>query len=102
VPYGFLFTKQQGHKIKTNTEHVTHKRDIKCIQNFRRSEGMKPCYTPKQRLEDNIEMNLKCWIHVAHKAPYRSKAIPVQAWTGPEVSMRLGLPDFMTIGTRWW
>jgi hypothetical protein len=29
VPYGFLFTKQQGHKVKRITEHVTHKRDIK-------------------------------------------------------------------------
>jgi hypothetical protein len=28
-----------------------------------------------------------------------SKAIPAQAWTGPEVSSRLKLPDFKTIGT---
>ena len=27
------------------------------------------------------------------------KAIPVQAWTGPEGSRRLRLPDFKTIGT---
>jgi len=27
------------------------------------------------------------------------KAIPLQAWTGPEVSRRLKLPDFKTIGT---
>jgi hypothetical protein len=27
------------------------------------------------------------------------KAIPLQAWTGPEGSRRLRLPDFMTIGT---
>jgi len=26
-------------------------------------------------------------------------AIPVLAWTGPEGSRRLGLPDFKTIGT---
>jgi hypothetical protein len=29
----------------------------------------------------------------------KGKAIPVQAWTGPESSRRLKLPDFMTIGT---
>jgi hypothetical protein len=29
VPYAFLFTKQQDHKGKKKTEHVTHKRDIK-------------------------------------------------------------------------
>jgi len=27
------------------------------------------------------------------------KAIPLQAWTDPEVSRRLRLPDFKTIGT---
>jgi hypothetical protein len=29
----------------------------------------------------------------------KSKAIPLQAWTGPEGSKRLRLPDFKTIGT---
>jgi len=27
------------------------------------------------------------------------KAIPLQAWTGPEISSRLRIPDFKTIGT---
>jgi len=31
------------------------------------------------------------------------KAIPLQAWRGPEGSRRLRLPDFKTISTwRWW
>jgi hypothetical protein len=29
----------------------------------------------------------------------KAKAIPLQAWTGPEGSGRLRLPDFKTIGT---
>jgi len=29
----------------------------------------------------------------------KGKAIPVQAWTGPEGSRRLRPPDFKTIGT---
>jgi len=29
----------------------------------------------------------------------KSKAIPLQAWTGPEGSRRLRLPDFKTMGT---
>jgi hypothetical protein len=29
----------------------------------------------------------------------KQKAIPLQAWTGPEGSRRLRLPDFKTIGT---
>jgi hypothetical protein len=30
------------------------------------------------------------------------KGIPLQAWTGPAASRKLGLPDFKTIGTRRW
>ena len=30
---------------------------------------------------------------------HKGKAIPLQAWTGPEGSKRLRLPDFKTIGT---
>jgi len=29
----------------------------------------------------------------------KDKAIPLQAWTGPEGSRRLRLPDFKTVGT---
>jgi len=29
----------------------------------------------------------------------KGKAIPLQAWTAPEGSRRLKLPDFKTIGT---
>ena len=29
----------------------------------------------------------------------RGKAVPLQAWTGPEGSRRLRFPDFKTIGT---
>ena len=32
----------------------------------------------------------------------KGKAIPLQAWTGPEGSRRLRLPDFKTVGTRKW
>jgi len=32
----------------------------------------------------------------------KGKAIPLQAWTGPEVSRRLRLPDFKTISTWRW
>jgi len=30
---------------------------------------------------------------------YKGKAIPLQAWTGPEGSRNLRLPDLKTIGT---
>jgi len=32
----------------------------------------------------------------------KGKTIPVQSWTGTNVSRRLRLPDFMTIGTWRW
>jgi hypothetical protein len=36
-------------------------------------------------------------VHISY---YRmGKAIPLQAWTGPEGSRKLRLPDFKTIGT---
>jgi hypothetical protein len=33
------------------------------------------------------------------KVKVKGKAIPLQAWTGPEDSRSLRLPDFKTIGT---
>jgi hypothetical protein len=42
-------------------------------------EGVKHCCNIKQRKKD--------------------KAIPLQAWTSPEVSRRLKLPNFKTVGT---
>jgi len=33
------------------------------------------------------------------KVKGKGKAIPLQAWTGPEGSRRLKLPDFVTIDT---
>jgi hypothetical protein len=32
----------------------------------------------------------------------KGKAIPLQAWTGPEDSRRLKLPDFKIVGTWSW
>jgi len=34
-----------------------------------------------------------------HQCKVKGKAIPLQAWTGPEGSRRLRLPDFKTIST---
>jgi hypothetical protein len=48
------------------------------------------------------------WISVSTSHTYypiglkfrnKGKAIPLQAWTGPEDSRKLRLPDFKTIGT---
>jgi hypothetical protein len=39
-----------------------------------------------------------CSTH-AKEGNINGKAIPLQAWTGPEGSRRLRLPDYKTIGT---
>jgi len=36
---------------------------------------------------------------VVRKCMLLGKALPLQAWTGPEGSRRLRVPDFKTIGT---
>ena len=43
----------------------------------------------------NIEENTEALV----VAMVKGKAIPLQAWTGPEDSRSLRLPDFKTIGT---
>jgi len=39
------------------------------------------------------------YIHAFIKGKGKGKAIPLQAWTGPEGSRRMRFPDFKTIGT---
>jgi hypothetical protein len=39
------------------------------------------------------------WEPCSSRPVKKGKAIPLQAWTGPESSRRLRLPDFKTIGT---
>ena len=41
--------------------------------------------------EETNDVCTKSWV--------KGKAVPLQAWTGPEGSSRLRLPDFKTIGT---
>jgi len=41
-------------------------------------------------------------VHLASSVHLKDKAVPLQAWTGPEASRRLRLPDFKTIVTRRW
>jgi hypothetical protein len=43
-----------------------------------------------------------CSIQIYIKVPTnakKGKAVPLQAWTGPQGSRRLRLPDFKTVGT---
>jgi hypothetical protein len=46
----------------------------------------------------NREIKKNCFFWKIQKE-VKGKAIPVQAWTSPEGSRRMRLPDFMTTGT---
>ena len=48
---------------------------------------------------DQIQPTHGTVTRLAHVNKVKYKAIPLQAWTGPEGSRRLRLPDFKTIGT---
>jgi len=55
-------------------------------------------------LQHRLHRGLEVGIDVIYIVPEHSKckngkAIPLQAWRGPEGSRRLRLPDFKTIGT---
>jgi len=41
-------------------------------------------------------------VRIYYRLKGKGKVIPLQAWTGPQGSRRLRLPDFMTIDTRKW
>jgi len=44
-------------------------------------------------------LNVRSNKWVKRKCKGKGKAIPLQAWTGPEGSRRLWLPDFKAVGT---
>ena len=58
-------------------------------------------YSVNGRIDDYREKWVT-FLTELRKKKERKKAIPVQAWTGPEVSRRLRLPDFKRIGTIRW
>jgi len=41
-------------------------------------------------------------VHIYAQMLHKGKAIPLQAWTSPEGSRRLRLPDFMAMDTWRW
>jgi hypothetical protein len=47
----------------------------------------------------HLALKTKVYVTGHQKKGKEGKAIPVQAWTGPEISRMLRLPDFTTIGT---
>jgi hypothetical protein len=48
---------------------------------------------------ENVTFGFAAFCKCIYKGKGKGKAIPLQAWTGPEGSRRLRLPDFKTVGT---
>ena len=79
-------------------DHVQLSLNMASSQLFILHSLLRPFIVDRNRL-------LQSWSHCAfcssvHKN--KGKAIPLQAWTGPEGSRRLRLPDFKTIDTWRW
>jgi hypothetical protein len=49
--------------------------------------------------EDHVTSLIACHLSSVARLKLKVKAIPLQAWTDPEGSRRLMLPDFKTVGT---
>jgi len=59
-----------------------------------------PALLYRSKLHPICRLRLFCYL--SEDAVKKGKAIPLQAWTGPEGSRRLKLPDFKNIGTCRW
>jgi hypothetical protein len=70
---------------------------LKLCRYFRDTKMFKVTTQIKRPANTESLINLKR-INVS-KGKGKSKAIPLQAWTGPEGSRRLRLPNLKTIGT---
>jgi hypothetical protein len=61
------------------------------------------CRTYVEKIQVSLKPDTNNWYSIRRHHIYDSKgkgkAIPLQGWTGPEVSRRMRLPDFKTIGT---
>jgi len=47
-------------------------------------------------LKNSAHIFRSCGQILHHKNQVKGKAVPLQAWSGPEVSRKLRFPDFMT------
>jgi len=57
--------------------------------------------TAGETIRDNLTWRMS-FLCCSTEATNRGKAIPLQAWTGPQGSRRLGLPNFKTVGSWRW
>jgi hypothetical protein len=61
-----------------------------------KTDSLADRYLQTERIEDDNQYRT---INQFEKGKGKGKAIPLEPLTGPEISRRLRLPDFKTIGT---
>ena len=91
-----------------NSECIYHLSQISVyfslLQSVHIDPGAQPAFYPIIKGESLAEIK-NAWCSTftpPHIFKVKSKATPVQTWTGPEGSRVLQIPDFMTIGTWRW
>jgi len=62
---------------------------------FERLRDALSCFLIEHYIHTYIQIYIYIYIYVV-------KAVPIQAWTGPEGSRKLWFPDFENNGTEWW
>ena len=85
----------KGEEIRWVEENCTLKRCTICVL----------CQIISRTSNQGCEMGRSCGMNgkvSMHSFDKKGKAIPLQAWTGPEGSRSLSVPDFKTIGTWRW
>jgi len=82
-----------------NLNKAPHMQRLQCLgKNFKQiliicSPAIRPVWALKEVISKTC---CNVWQVIPND---KGKAVPLQAWTGPEGSRRLRLPDFKTIGT---
>jgi hypothetical protein len=66
---------------------------------MRIQENIEEGHNDPEPADERNPNGILLWLVVQLKYKSKCKAIPLQAWTGPEGSRKLRVPDFKTIGT---
>jgi len=90
VPVSFLFLYKSTERYHLGETHLQY---IKIILYNICIKSSPPSYFSTVSYLHQINGT----IHIVYKGKKKGKAVPLQAWSGPEVSRKLRFPDFVTV-----
>jgi hypothetical protein len=88
------FTEIQAH-LQVVLDSIVEWEFFRCFQLFNRNRCARYINSEGDYFDGTVRP------HSLYIELYKSKAIPIDAWTGADVSRRLRFPDYKTIGTLW-